>query len=242
MSKSKKGLLSKRVTRAIMEYELINKNDRVLIALSGGKDSLLLCWLLSRMSRSFPIPFTVHALHVSSEVHPPPLAPALTSLMEEWGIPYTILTRELKSHLRHGQDFNCFLCARKRREALLTFAQENQYETIALGHHMDDLLQTLLMNMTWQGELAAMPPRLDYTVKLKMIRPLCLIQEHHIKDFVCEMEWKIPAKHCPYEGQTRRKEAAALVEMMSQGKDSLKYNIYTSLGNIKTDLLPGSII
>ena len=103
---------------------------------------------------------------------------------------------------------------------------------------MDDLLQTLIMNMTWQGELAAMPPRLEYTPRLKMIRPLCLIQEHHIKEFVTEMDWVIPAKYCPYEGKTRRKEAASIVEAMSEGKDSLKHNIYKSLANIKPDLLP----
>jgi tRNA(Ile)-lysidine synthase TilS/MesJ len=240
MSKSKKGLLSKRISRAIMEYGLIEKNDKVLIALSGGKDSLALCWLLNRMSRSFPIPFSVHALHVRSEVHPPELGATVSSLMNEWEIPHTILSSEIKNKLRPGQDFNCFLCSRSRRETLLNFAREHDFRVLALGHHMDDLLQTLIMNMTWQGELAAMPPRLDYTSELKMIRPLCLLQEHHIQSFVNEMNWNIPAKHCPYEGETRRKEAALVLELMSGGKDSLKYNMYRSLSHIRTDLLPKS--
>ncbi len=221
-----------------MEYGLIKANDRVLLALSGGKDSLALSWLLARMSRSFPVPFTVHALHVRSEVHPQTLAPSLEALMDSWSIPCTILDSPLRESLREGQDFNCFLCARKRRETLLKYAQENDFSAIALGHHMDDLLQTLIMNMTYQGELAAMPPLLQYTPGLRMIRPLCLVQEHHISRFVGEMEWEIPAKNCPYEGESRRKEAAEVIEKMSSGRDSIKYNIYRSLSRIKSDLLP----
>jgi len=238
MAKKSKSLLSKRISRAVTEYRMIEPDEKVLVALSGGKDSLALCWLLNRMSRSFPIPFTVHALHVRSEVHPPDLGSALDTLMDNWEIPHTILDSSIKDSLREGQDFNCFLCARKRRETLLKFALENDYTAIALGHHMDDLLQTLIMNMTWQGELAAMPPCLQYTDRLKMIRPLCLVQEHHISRFTGEMEWQIPAKNCPYEGVSRRKEAAEVIEKMSSGRDSLKYNLYRSLSNIKKDLLP----
>ena len=241
MAKDTKGLLSKRLSRAIMEFDLIKPDDRVLIALSGGKDSLVMTWLLNRMSASFPVPFTVHALHVKSEVHPPALAPSLEKLMKQWEVPHTILERELLSSLRPGQELNCFICARKRREALLKFAKEGGYSSIALGHHMDDILQTLVMNLSWQGELAAMPPKLQYEDDLAMIRPLSLIQEHHIKRFVEESEWEIPAKHCPYEGESRRKWAAGIVEEMSEGKDSLKYNMFNSLRNIKKDLLPPPI-
>lgn len=221
-----------------MEYNLIQKDDRVLVALSGGKDSLVLTWLLHRMSRSFLVPFSVHALHVKSEVHPPELALTLKKLMEEWEVPYTILDRELKSALRPGQELNCFICSRKRRESLLRYAQDNKFQSIALGHHMDDILQTLIMNMSLKSELAAMPPRLEYKSDLSIIRPLCLIQEHHIQDFAREMEWVIPAKNCPYEGESRRKEAAVLIEQICEGRDSLKYNMFNSLRNIKVDLLP----
>ncbi|MBF9017352.1 MULTISPECIES: tRNA 2-thiocytidine biosynthesis TtcA family protein [unclassified Oceanispirochaeta] len=238
MAKNSKGLLSKRLSRAVMEYNLIQKDDRVLVALSGGKDSLVLTWLLHRMSRSFPVPFSVHALHVRSEVHPRELAPALETLMKNWEVPHTILDSELKSFLRPGQELNCFICARKRRESLLKYAQENNFQSIALGHHMDDILQTLIMNMSWKGELAAMPPRLEYKKDLSIIRPLSLVQEHYIRDFAREMEWTIPAKNCPYEGKSRRKEAAAVIEKMCEGKDSLKYNMFNSLRNIKEDLLP----
>lgn len=225
-----------------MEYNLIREGDRVLIALSGGKDSLALTWLLHRMSHSFPVSFTVHAVHISSEVHPPELAPALDKMMEDWNVPHTILDRKLQSALRPGQEPNCFICARKRREALLKFASEGGFHSIALGHHMDDILQTLIMNMSWQGELAAMPPRLEYEKDLLLIRPLCLVQEHHIEALVKDMEWHIPAKHCPYEGESRRKEAAALVEQITSGRDSLKYNMYNSLRNIKRDLLPPALL
>jgi len=238
MSKNTKTLLSRRISRAITEYGLIERDEKVLIALSGGKDSLTLCWLLSRMSRSFPIPFSVHALHVRSEVHPPSLGSSLEGLMNQWNIPHTILDSSIKGSLREDQNFNCFVCSRKRRETLLKFALDKGYTAIALGHHMDDLLQTLIMNMAYQGELAAMPPRLHYPSHLKMIRPLCLVQEHHISRFVKEMEWLVPAKNCPYEGKSRRMEAEKVIDKMSSGRDSIKYNIYKSLSRINMALLP----
>ncbi len=238
MAKDAKGLISKRLTRAVMEFDLLTPGDKVLVALSGGKDSLALTYLLHRMSRSYPIPFQVEAVHVRSEVHPENLAPALKSLMEGWGVPFTILETSLKDFLKPGQELNCFICSRKRRETLLTYAGEKAFTAIALGHHMDDLLQTLLMNMNWKGELAAMPPKLEYRENLRMIRPLCLVQERHITKLVQEMEWKIPAKHCPYERESRRKEAAQMVETLTGGKDSLKYNLFCSLRNIRGELLP----
>ncbi len=239
MAKSRQGLLSKRLSRALMEYTMISPGDRILMALSGGKDSLALAWFLGRMAGSFPIPFSVHALHVRSEVHPPALAPALEIMMAEWKIPLTVLDQPIRSSLRQGEDPNCFICARKRREALLRYAGEEHYQAVALGHHMDDILCTLLMNMIWKGETAAMPPLLDYGKGLKMIRPLCLIQEHLIEEFIKEKEWKIPARHCPWQGDDSRREIAARqLQELTAGKDSLKYNMYRAMSNINRELLP----
>ena len=239
MAKSRRSLLSKRLSRALMEYDLISPDDRVLLALSGGKDSLALAWFLARMAGSYPVPFTVHALHVRSEVHPPTLATALETMMAEWKIPLTVLDQPIGPFLKEGEEPNCFICARKRREALLGYAKEEGYQAIALGHHMDDILCTLLMNMVWKGETAAMPPLLDYGEGLKIIRPFCLIQEHLIEEFIKEMEWTIPAKHCPWQGEdSRRTEAARQLAELTYDKDALKYNLYKALSNFNRDLLP----
>ena len=239
MAKSRRGLLSKRLSRALMEYNLISPGDRVLLALSGGKDSLALAWFLGRMAGSFPVPFSIHALHVRSEVHPPGLAAALETMMAEWGIPLTVLDQPIRDSLKPGENPNCFICARKRREALLRYASDEGFQAIALGHHMDDILCTLLMNMVWNGETAAMPPRLEYGEGLKMIRPLCLIQEHLIEEFIKEMEWTIPAKHCPWQGEdSRRVEAARHLRELTAGRDSLKHNMFKAMSHINRDLLP----
>lgn len=239
MAKSRRGLLSKRLSRAVMEYDLISPGDRILLALSGGKDSLALAWFLGRMAGSYPVPFTVQALHVRSEVHPTTLAPALETMMAHWGVPLIVLDQPIRDSLKPGEDPNCFICARKRREALLCYAKEEGYQAVALGHHMDDILCTLLMNMVWKGETAAMPPLLDYGEGLKIIRPLSLIQEHLIEEFIQEMGWRIPAKRCPYQGEdSRRIEAARQLKELTAGKDSLKYNMYRALSNINGDLLP----
>ncbi|MCK5736955.1 MAG: tRNA 2-thiocytidine biosynthesis protein TtcA [Spirochaetaceae bacterium] len=227
------GEVDKRITRAIMEYKLIEEGDRILIALSGGKDSLALAWNLARKARGFPLHFTLEAAHLVTEFTSPDQPDTLKNLLAAWGLNLRLIS--------HPEASSCFGCARDRRRTLLETAAAEGFNKIALGHHMDDSLITLLMNMSWNAELAAMPPMLPASRGApSIIRPLILLQESAIIRLVKETRWPIERCNCPLAGDSRRTEFATVLKQLTGDSPKRTWNLWRSLSNIKPDLLPSS--
>ncbi len=229
----------KRISRALMEYSLIESGDRILIALSGGKDSLALAWNLARKSRGYPLSFHVEALHLETGFADPDQPSVLSDLLAEWGMTLNVLSHPAAAGAEAGSPPNCFGCARDRRRILLEYAADKGFNKIALGHHMDDSLTTLLMNMSWNGEMAAMPPILKGKEgNPAIIRPLILLQEKVLTRLALESEWPVESCRCPWAGESRRVEAARWLELITGGVPKRKLNLWNSLVNRKPDLLP----
>jgi tRNA 2-thiocytidine biosynthesis protein TtcA len=235
--------VDKRITRAVMEYGLISPGDRILVAVSGGKDSLALAWNLALKVRGFPIPFEVGALHVDPGFGGSGRAERLASLLGEWDLDLTVVAPPSDSCGKEGpkEAPNCWRCARERRRVLFEYAAAHGFGKVALGHHMDDSLATLLMNMAWNAELAAMPPIVPAAIgSPAVIRPLVLLQEADLKRLASSEEWPIDSCACPWAGDSRRQAAAAVVAELTGGNPKLALNLWKSLSNIKGDLLPPS--
>ena len=184
----------------------IEEGDKILIGLSGGKDSLALVELLGRRARIYKPRFSVVAVHVVMK-----------------NIPYQSDTEYLKAHCEtYGVPFvqyetafdpatdtrksPCFLCSWNRRKALFTVAKEHGCKhKIALGHHMDDILETLLMNITYQGAFSTMPPRLVMKkFDMTIIRPMCLVHEADLIEMARIRGFRKQIKDCPYESLSNR--------------------------------------
>ena len=247
--------VDKRITRAIMEYKLIAPGDRVLIAVSGGKDSLALVWNLARKRGGFPIPFEIEALHVDTGFGAPGLIDSLKRLLKEWEVNLTVVSHPAESsaanstggaagvYTRKGKEdetaSNCWRCARERRRILFEYAAAEGFNKVALGHHMDDSLATLLMNMTWNAQLAAMPPVVPAGEgSPSIIRPLILLQEADLIRLAVQERWPFDACLCPRAGDSRRDAAEAVLKQLTGGSPERSLNLWTSLSNIKSDLLP----
>jgi len=231
--------VDKRITRAIMEYGLIVPGDRVLIALSGGKDSLALAWNLSHKTRGFPRSFSVEALHIVTGFADSEQPEILKELLAGWGMNLRIIPHPAAKEAKEGQPPSCYGCARSRRRILLETAVEGGFNKIALGHHMDDSLITLLMNMSWNAELAAMPPMLPAAEGApSIIRPLILLQESAIIRLVKETGWPVEHCECPWAGDSRRTDFSALLKQLTGGSPRRTLNLWKSLSNINSDFLP----
>ncbi len=231
--------VDKRITRAIMEYGLIESGDRVLVAVSGGKDSLALAWNLARKTRGFPLPFTVEGVHLVTGFSHPEQPEVLKVLLAGWGMTLHLISHPAARDAEEGKPPSCFGCARDRRRILLETADAGAYNKIALGHHMDDSLITLLMNMSWNAELAAMPPILPAAEGApSIIRPLILLQESAIIRLVKNTDWPIERCNCPWAGDSRRTEFAAVLKQLTGGSSRRTWNLWRSLSNIKPKLLP----
>ena len=170
--------VSRKIDKAILGYGLIEPGDRVLIGLSGGKDSVTLAHQLALKSRGFSIPFTVAAVHIRTEYADLDGIDRLRGLAEQIGLPFEQITISVSGRLKPGRRMNCYWCATQRRTELLRYAEAHGFTRIALGHHMDDILETFLMNLTQQGEVSTMLPVLRYdNYPQWIIRPLAWVTE-----------------------------------------------------------------
>lgn len=200
-----------RMVKAMATYRLISDGDKILVGLSGGKDSLCLLEMLAKRSRIAHPVFTVEALHVRMENI---LYESDTSYLEEFahrlGVPLHLRTTRFDSST-DTRKTPCFLCSWYRRKELFNLAQELGCNKIALGHHQDDLLHTALMSTFFQGSFATMPARLRLRkMPLSIIRPLCMVQEDDIKHLAALRGYEPQLKQCPYEHDSSRDYAAKL--------------------------------
>ena len=240
--------LTTRFHKACADYGLIADGDHILIGLSGGKDSLLLTELLGQRAKIYKPRFTVTALHVrvkERDYHTD--LSYLESFCTEAGVPLIVRDveigdpKDLKGPT-HLKDTNpCFLCSWYRRKALFNVAQELGCNKIAFGHHRDDVAQTLLMNLIFQGAFATMPPILQLDkMPLQIIRPLCLIDEADILRYAELREYQKQTKLCPFEHVSSREKVKDLLEQIKTLNPEAIDSIYGAMTNIKTDYLPKS--
>ena len=173
-AKSLERRILHRVREAVAAYRLIEPGDRILVALSGGKDSMALLHFLSVMRRSNNGSFDLKAVHVRmANVDYRTDLLQLKEYAEQRGTGFELLDAAFKPDEKQGRSA-CFLCSWTRRKALFNYAQANGYNKIALGHHRDDLLQTAMMNLTFNGTFATMTASLAMDkFPITLIRPLC---------------------------------------------------------------------
>lgn len=234
--------LTKRFHKACADYSLIEDGDHILIALSGGKDSLALVELLGKRAQIFVPRFRVTAIHVRvkeraylSDVS------YLQSFCDAFRVP--LLVRDTSIHSlpsgvpapngsgvapegRAGDGSPCFLCSWYRRKTLFDTAQELGCNKIAFGHHKDDIVETLLMNLIFDGKFSTIYPKLQMDkMPLQLIRPLCLIEEKDLRRYA-ELRGYVRQKQpCPYEHASARTQIKALVSQL----ESLNPNVRDSL-------------
>ena len=229
--------LKERFVKAMATYHLIEDDDRILVGLSGGKDSLLLTELLARRSRIQHPRFTVEALHVRMEnIHYETDTSYLQGFCDALGIRLHVRTTSFEigspadARDARRQKQPCFLCSWQRRKQLFNLAQELGCNKIALGHHQDDLIHTALMNLTYQARFATMPARLKMRkMPLTIIRPLCLIPESDIKAYAEMQGYQKQQKLCPYETDSHRTDIKRIYEQLEQMNPEARYSIWGAL-------------
>ena len=219
-------------------YHLIEDDDKILVGLSGGKDSLLLTELLAKRARIQHPRFKVEAIHVRMEnIQYQTDTSYLEQFCSALDVPLHVVTTSFEVGNAHGEDLRkqkqpCFLCSWNRRKQLFNLAQELGCNKIALGHHQDDIIHTALMNLTYQAHFATMPVRLRMRkMPLTIIRPLCLIQEHDIKAWAEIQHYKKQQMLCPYETNSHRTDIKRIYDQLEQMNPEVRYSIWNALEN-----------
>lgn len=228
--------VSKITGRGITDYSMISKGDKIAVAVSGGKDSMALLKILKERQKFVPVKYELLAIHVDLGF-PKSFAAKVNSFCKKLGVACHIEKRDELSKIKR-KDINCFWCSWNRRKALFETANRLGYRKIAMGHHKDDIAQTILMNMFFQGEISAMGPNQEmFKGLLRIIRPFVYVDESLIKRYVRES--KIPHINCrcPRATVSSRNKVAAVIGDMGKICPEIKTNIFNSVNRVKKDYL-----
>jgi tRNA 2-thiocytidine biosynthesis protein TtcA len=231
-------VVQKLAAKAVLERRLIETGDRILIAVSGGKDSTVLAWALSSLKQSLKKSYDLEAIHISSDFCSCCKKAALSQKLEGWGIPFTDFFVPVMGRLKEGKKMNCYWCSTQRRTELLKYAVEHRYNKIALGHHLDDIIETFFMNITGKGELSTMPMLLKYRkYPVSLIRPLGYLEEQQI--IACAEEKGIlkAACTCPYGLHSRRRLVRRGLADFTGNSGAVKRRILRALSSGSADML-----
>ena len=232
--------LSKRFNKACADYGLIADDDHILVGLSGGKDSLALLEFLGRRSKIYVPRFRVTAVYVrlqersyQSDID------YLQRFCAAVDVPFLVRDTEIGAEEKKDP---CFLCSWYRRKALFDVAQELGCNKIALGHHKDDIVETLLMNLIFQGSIGTIPPLLQMEkMPIRMIRPLCLLEEREIARYAELSGYEKQLKACPFEKESSRTQMKQLLKQLETLNPDVRDSIWGAMENIKADYLPQKV-
>lgn len=239
--------ISKKVGKAIVDYNLIEDGDRVLVAVSGGKDSLLLLRILKHRQSWVPIEYGLIAAHIQTDyrcsgcVH----SKVLEKIFKGYNLDYCIKKIKIfppKADPPTAENekirVSCFWCAWNRRKTLFEIAQKFGCNKVAFGHHMDDIIQTQLMNLFFQGEISTMNPRQElFDGKVIIIRPLAYVEEDEIKRVAKKLNFPKQLCRCPNSIISRRRFVKNIISKIKKEFPDIKINIFKSLSRIKSDYL-----
>lgn len=231
-----------RFTRAVREYELVKEGDKIAVCISGGKDSMLMAKLFQELKRHNKFNFEVVFL-----VMDPGYSPANRQIIEanakRMNIPITIFESDIFDAVFNIEKSPCYLCARMRRGHLYSKAKELGCNKIALGHHYDDVIETILMGMLYGAQMQTMMPKLHSTnfEGMELIRPLYLIREDDIKKWrdsndlhfiQCACKFTDACSTCGSENTSKRVEVKNLIRQLKETNPFVESNIFKSVENV----------
>lgn len=222
--------ITRRFQKALTAYRLIDDGDHVLVGLSGGKDSLCLLEMLAKRMRITRPSFKVTALHVRMEnISYQSDTTYLETFAANLGVPLHVVTTRFDEKTDSRKPA-CFLCSWHRRKQMFQLAQEIGCNKIALGHHMDDIIHTAMMNQFFQGHFSTMPVRLDMKkMPITIIRPLCLEEEKDIETFARLRGYERQLKLCPFEKDSQRTVMRNVFDRIEAVNPEARYSFWNAL-------------
>jgi tRNA(Ile)-lysidine synthase TilS/MesJ len=227
------------LAKAVMDFDMISEGDRVLAAISGGKDSLVMLDALAAFRKFKKVSFHLEAIHIAVEDVPYQVDRIfLRRFTEELQVPLHFVT--IKAGLEErGKKAPCFVCSWHRRKTLFGFARENNFQKLALGHHRDDAVETLLINMAYHGHISSLPGKLSmFDGRMELIRPLLLLTDKDTREYAAIKQFPKLINECPFADLTKRTTARKLMEALNEIHPKAAANIFNAMQQIDEEYLP----
>lgn len=220
----------KQTGRGINKYDMIKADEKILLGISGGKDSLALALALALRRKWLPIHYEIHALLINWIEHP--LAPKqierLIPFFSLLDIPFVKQDVHMFPDSFKGK-FNCYLCSRNRKRVLFEYAEQLNISKIALGHHLDDFVETSLINLCFRGDFSSMQPIQDFFGgKIKIIRPMCLVRESVVHKLQTETDMPVVKTECPFSSINIRSRVKPVIRQLSHIDNLTREHIFNA--------------
>lgn len=217
--------------RAIDEYSMIEEGDKIAVGVSAGKDSLTLLCAMAALRRFYPKKFELIAITVDMGFNGMDFEP-IKKLCSEFDVPYHIVPTEISKIIFdvRKESNPCSLCAKMRRGALHSAAKELGCTSVALGHHFDDVVETFMLNLFFEGRLGCFSPVTYLSrVGIKLIRPMIYMPEKDVKEFARKNDLPVITSPCPADKNTQREEMKQLLHSLERENKGLRYRIFGAI-------------
>lgn len=219
------------VRRAVDDYEMIHEGDKIAVGVSAGKDSLTLLCALAELRRFYPKRFELCAITVDMGFEGMDFS-GIRRLCEELDVPYHVLPTQISTIIFdvRKEKNPCSLCAKMRRGALYRGAKELGCTSVALGHHFDDVVETFMLNLFYEGRLGCFQP-VTYlsNTDIHMIRPMIYMPEKDVRYFTSKVDLPVLKSPCPADGNTEREEMKQLLSRLERENKGLRYRIFGAI-------------
>ena len=235
----KKKTLNRLVGKGLHRYAMISDGDKIVVGLSGGKDSLTLMWILKKRLARIPVNYDLFAVYIDPGFKGG-FSRNLEKYCEESGYKLRVEYTDygIVGHSKKNRENPCFLCSRLRRKRLFEIADELGCNKLALGHTKDDIIETLFLNIIYAGEISTMiPSQTFFKGRFTLIRPLAFVDEDLIRRFAKEQNFPGFINPCPSAGTSKRHEIKTLLNQLYRSNSKIKGNIFSAMSNVKNEYL-----
>jgi tRNA 2-thiocytidine biosynthesis protein TtcA len=218
---------------------MMDDGDRILVGVSGGKDSMALLWSLAERQRRSPVRYELFPVYVDPGFEGG-FAEALRAQCRDMGLDLRVAQTDfgLIAHSAENRENPCFLCARLRRKRLFEIAHELDCRKVALGHNKDDIIETFFMNICFAGEVSTMiPAQSFFNGLITVIRPLAFVEEDLIRRFVRQQGLAVFHNPCPSANRTKRQEIKELLRQLYRSNPKVKGNVFRAMRHVRLDYL-----
>lgn len=231
--------LNRKIGKAMHDYAMFEEGDRVMVAVSGGVDSLTLACILKLWQKKAPIHFDLTAHYIDhgfwkkkKGIADP--GEAIGRQLAGVSIAFEV---EEERHIS-DETRTCFLCSRNRRSQLFDLARRKKYNKIALGHHKDDLIETFLLNVIYSGNISTMVPRQNlFGGTLSIVRPMAYLEKHEVCEIAAGLNIEPEKNLCPLSDNTRREKVRTLLQTLYDDEPAAKNSMFAALSNVRKDYL-----
>ncbi|MCP4340485.1 MAG: tRNA 2-thiocytidine biosynthesis protein TtcA [Desulfobulbaceae bacterium] len=231
--------LNRKIGQAMHDFSMFSEGDRVLVAVSGGVDSLTLACILKIWQRKAPIKFDLTAQYIDH---------GFWRRKEGAANPRKAIARQLKAlsldfeaakeWIIDEAERTCFLCSRNRRSQLFDLARDKGYNKIALGHHKDDLIETFMLNAIYSGNISTMVPKQNlFDGTLSIVRPMAYLEKYEVCEIAAELKLEVVKNLCHLSDDTRREKVRSLLQTLYQDEPGAKNSLFAALSNVRIDYL-----